>query len=499
MVPATIGAARQSGARRASAPGEAGLGDAGTIAGAIARLSLARPGRATVGLRAAAFLCLAVIAGPSGFAAAAPSGGSVPDAEVTLSMAPVGAISPLMYGVNYVWHFVPSDQIREFDAAMRRVAHYTLARYPGGWAAERYDWAANREVGGRVERPGVDPDTFLAIAPRASFVVRSSAAIQDPAQVPVLAREAADLVRRYGDRVAIWEIGNEWWLQRGGRRYPEIRRENLAAYAALLASVAPAMKAVSPRIEIYATGDWTAPEEFGAIRSLAGPAAWSTIDGISVHGYCGDLDSERLCREIPERATAIRSITGKQKLYDSEWSIGRRVSSDDYGIRNANQMVSAVQDLAFAHVTAAAYWPPVRGVPAIAFVSDDFRQPYATGLIFGWMSRYYRGQALRTSGDLPAAAARSADGVTLFIASMDNRHRMVHIPLAGTGLNRVASAEVMFAEDPDDPDRSRIVQFAPLPTRIGRDAGRRSAVEFEVDPGTPGRGSSWEIARVTLQ
>lgn len=82
---------------------------------------------------------------------------------------------------------------------------------------------------------------------------------------------------------------------------------------------------------------------------------------------------------------------------------------------------------------------------------------------------------------------------------MDNGHRIVHIPFTGTGLNRVVSSEVMFATDPDDPDRSRIAQFAPLLARIGRDAAGRSVVEFAVDPGTPGRGSGWEIARVTLQ
>ena len=32
---------------------------------------------------------------------------------------------------------------------MRTVAHYTFARYPGGWAAEWYDWATNQQYRGR--------------------------------------------------------------------------------------------------------------------------------------------------------------------------------------------------------------------------------------------------------------------------------------------------------------------------------------------------------------
>jgi hypothetical protein len=424
---------------------------------------------------------------------------AIPVSEISFSMQPVGAISPQMYGVNYVWHIVPSDEVRQFDAAMRTVAHYTLARYPGGWAAEWYDWSENRQFRGRGQplRPGVDASTFVSLAPEVSFVLPSSEAIRDTSEAQNLAVLAVDLVRRYGARVKLWEIGNEWWLQRGGKRHPRARRQNLAAYAVLVAAVAPAMKSVNPSIRIYATGDWTAPEEFGVLRSLVGPG-WSSVDGISLHTYCGDLEPRSLCSDIPERANAIRALTGKQDVYASEWSVVPRQTADDYGIRNANRMVSAIQDLAFAHVRAAAYWPPVKVTPGIVFVSADYKQPFATGLIFGWMARYYRGEALRTDGDLPAAAAKSPEGVTLFIASMDRGHRIVRIALSGTGLTSVASAEVMFAPDPDDLDRSQIVRFVPLPTRLTHDAGGRTSIEFEFDPGTAGRGSNWEIARVTL-
>jgi len=433
-------------------------------------------------------------------ARAVPAAEQAPVAQITVSTTSAGRISPLLYGVNYVWHSVPADEFALFDRAMRNVARYTLARFPGGWAAEHYDWAGNVEVGGNAEpeRPGIDPDDFLATVPQASFVIPSARAIRDPSQTGAVVRLAVALVHRYGGRVKLWEIGNEWWLQRGAKRRRDIREENLAAYAALVAAVAPAMKAANPSIEIYATGDWTEPREFAFMRRLVGPA-WSAVDGISVHTYCGTLEPQRLCRDIPERLEAIRSVSGKDRLYDSEWSVGPRRTADDYGIRNANLMVLAIEELAFAHVEAAAYWPPVKSVPGIAFVSNDYLQPFATGLVFGWMSRYYRGQALPTGGDLPAAAAKSADGVTLFIASMNSGHRSVHIALQGTGLSRVVSAAVMFAPDPDDPENARLVRFAALPTEVRHDARGQGWVELQLDPGTPGRGVGWEIARVTLR
>ncbi len=417
-------------------------------------------------------------------------------AVITLSMTPVAAIDPHLFGVNYVWHLVPGDRFDEFSTAMRDVAHATTVRYPGGWAAEWLDWASNEERGGTVEpeAPGIDADGFLSRVENASFVTPSAAAIRDPAQTGALVDTVTGLVRRYGGRVKTWEIGNEWWLQRGAKNDSTVRRQNLEAYAALVAALAPAMKAVDPTIEIYPTGDWTRPEEFAILRRLAGAAAWDRIYGISIHPYCGVAEEETLCSWLPKRTAAIRAVTGKTRIFASEWSLGQRVNPDSFGIRNANQLVTAIRTLAEAGLSAAAYWPPVKAVPAIAFVSADYRRPFANGLLFGWMSRHYRGEALPAKGDLPAAAARSGEGTTVFVASMAGGARTVRIPLVGTGLSRVVSAEVLFSQEPDDLQRSRLAEFALLPTTV-----REGAVEFGLNPGTPGRGRGWEIARVTLR
>ena len=424
-----------------------------------------------------------------------------PVAEIRLSMRPLGEISPLLYGVNYVWHLVPAAKFAQLSAVLRDTAQYTLARFPGGWVAEQYDWDRNAFLGERrrPSAPGIDAATFLSTVPKASFVTPSAAAMTDPARTPEVVRQTAGLVRRYGQQVKIWEIGNEWWLLRGGKSNAAARAADLQGYAALVRAAAPAMKAADATIEVYVTGDWTRAAEFAELRRLVGPAAWSSVDGISIHSYCGPRYPERDCSRIPAQADAIRAATGKSKIFDSEWSVGRRLTPGDFGIRNANLTVLAFQDLAVGHIAAATYWPPVRMVAATALMSGDYRRPTATGVAFGWMSRFYRGDALAVSGDLRAAAAKQGSDVTVLVATEASGPRTVRIPLAGTGLTRVVSSEVLYSPAPDDRRMALEYGTSPLPATIGGDAKGGQAVEFVVDPGTRGRGSSWEIARVTMQ
>jgi len=433
-------------------------------------------------------------------------------AQITLSSAPAGPISPNIYGVNYVWHLIPATDFARFVGTMQNGVGTTLMRYPGGWAAEAYDWdnntyrvgpngetaVPNLEADSLVGSPGIDPKSFLSVVPSASFVVPSASAIKDPTQVAATAQTSASLAARYGGRVGIWEIGNEWWLQRGAKNNAEIRAENLMRYAALVAQTAPAMKAAAPKIALYVTGEWTHPEDFATLRRLVGPRAWSAVDGVSIHPYCGNLDPDTLCSRLPERAQAIRAAAGKTLIYASEWSLGTKVTSNDYGIRNANQMIAAFRALAEARIQTAAYWPPVRSVPGTVLVSKTYDRVFATGMLFKWMSQYYRGALIPTTGPLPSAAARYHGETTIFIASMGSKFARVRIPLAGTGLNKVEDAEVMFADNPDDPDPSRMAKTRPLPTRIltGKDGALTVECELGVSAARPS--PSWDILRITL-
>ncbi len=423
-------------------------------------------------------------------------------AHLMVAAAPAIPVDPRLFGVNYVWHLVPASVFAAFTAAMRGPVGATLMRYPGGWAAERYDWASNTESelsdSQAAHGPGVDPATFLAVAPSASFVTPSVPAIRDPAQVEPVVQLSASLVQRFAGRVGLWEIGNEWWLQRGAKHDPAVRAQNLTAYAALVARVAPAMRAAAPGARIYATVEWTHPEDVTMLRGLVGPVGWAAIDGLSIHPYCGTLEAETLCSLLPERARQIRAAAGHPGLYASEWSLGPRVTADDYGIRNANQMVGVFALLAEARLDAAAYWPPVRAVPGTALLSADCATVFATGALFGWMARSLQGAMLTASGDLPASVASQGGRLSLVVPSMGDGPRTVTIDLPGQHVGRIVEAEVMHAADTADPDLSRLVGTTTLPATLQHEpAGPR--LSFTLNPGTVGRGNGWEIARVVLE
>jgi hypothetical protein len=393
-------------------------------------------------------------------------------------------ISPLLYGVNYLWDQVPENQFAAYRAAMDAVAHASLSRYLGGWGAESYEWGSNVETGRPAsisKAPGEAPDGFLDAVPAASFITPSAMAIANPALIGQTARQSAALVASYGHRVAYWEIGNEWWLQAGAKRHPGRRAENLAAYAQLIAATAPAMKAVDPSIKIFATVDWTTPQDVATLRAKAGPA-WADINGLSIHPYCGTEDPDRLCKRIPAAVAALRQESGKTLIYASEWSATRAMNVDDQGIGNANLTVATLGDLAMAGVDLAAYWPPVKVIPALAMISDDYTTAYPTGIAFGWMAQYYEGAALRTVGPVD-------DKVSIIVPSWGVLGT-VQVYFQGFSPRSVISAEVLY-------ENGAMTGIASLPVTIGETAGR-AYVEFQLNPGTPGRGRGYEIARVTL-
>ena len=420
---------------------------------------------------------------------------------LTITISAVGgvAISPYLYGINYDWDKVPQSEFQSFAANLARVSHYTLVRYPGGWNAESYNWNNNIESGKRApQQAGVSPSVLLGSVPAASFITPSERAISDPGKINHVVKQSVRLVTEYAGTVHYWEIGNEWWLQTGAKKDPNKREANLQNYATLLAAVVPAMKSANPSIEIFATVDWTNLSDISTLRNLTGPAVWAQIDGISVHPYCGTTAPDRLCSSLPTQLAAVRAASGKNIIYASEWAVAKQLSSNDYGIKNAGYTVTAIQDLAFSGVTLGAYWPPVKVLPTLAFVSADYATPFATGLVFGWMAQYYEGTALHTGGPLPAVAANNGNSTTVIVVGGDDPSQNVQVALAGTQLHRVISASVMFSAAPDDPQNSRLVTIVPLPTSIITNADGSSYVQFMLNPGTPGRGNSFEIARVTL-
>jgi hypothetical protein len=405
-------------------------------------------------------------------------------------------ISPLLYGVNYVWEKIPAPRFAAYEAAMENVAHATLSRYLGGWGAESYDWARNIETGKRaVAVAGVAPAAFLASVPAVSFITPSVAAVKDPSYIGQTAKFDAYLVGKYGGQVKYWEIGNEWWLQGGAKKSAARRAENLTNYAALVAAAAPAMKAADPSVKIFVMADWAAPDEISRMREEAG-RGWDSVDGVSVHSYCGTTDPTRRCDELPAGMAAVREASGRSLIYASEWAAVRAMNPDDSGIRNASLTVRALGDMVAGGISLAAYWPPVGIVPELSFCSADFRTAYATGIAFGWMSQYYEGTALSASGG--ALAARQGDEVTVIVPTGDDGPQSFRLALDGTGLKGVVSAAVLYTGGDQDDAAGRQGEVADLPVAIEQEGGAKFAV-FSLDPGGAGRGAAFEIARVTLR
>jgi hypothetical protein len=428
--------------------------------------------------------------------------GDSPAAILKINPKPVTKISSDIYGVNHDWNKVSAEQAPEWIRFMKSTAGVKLMLYPGGWNPEHYDWLHNTEAAWRnqlkngfdpaTDRAGADPNTFLSMAPEVAFVTSSVAVINDPASLPDVVALSRDLVRKYGGQVSRWDIGNEWWIQRGGLRFPAILSEDLSRYAKLVAAVVPVMKAENPHISIFVNANWEHPEEYAEIRKLVGPEVWAQVDGVSIHSYCG---VQPTCDSIPAQADAIRQASGKDRIFDSQWMIRAKGLPDNYGIKNANRLVLALADLANARIEAAILWPVTSYIPELNFVSVDYKTAYASGILFGWMSKDFEGEALNTAGDVKAAVSKSGSIVHIILPSMKSGSMPIHIPLSGLGVKKVVSAEVLYSDDPENKHQGRLATVAPLPTQISSD----HVLMFTLNPGGQGRGNGWEIARITLQ
>ena len=425
-----------------------------------------------------------------------------PAAVLQINPRPGYEINPDIYGVNHDWNKVPADKASAWVSSMSSTAGVRLMLYPGGWNPEHYDWLHNTEAPWRnmlkngfdpaKDAAGADPKTFLTLAPQAAFVTPCESVILDPSTLPQTVALTRGLVHSYGDQVPRWDIGNEWWIQRGGLKLPAILAEDLSRYAQLVAAVVPAMKAENPHISVFVSADWEHPEEYAEIRKLVGPKVWEQVDGVSIHAYCGVSPT---CDSVPALTDAVRKASGKDRIFDSQWMIRQRGLPDDSGIKYANRLVLALSDLAQARIEAAIVWPVTSYIPELNFVSDDYQTAYAAGVLFGWMSKDYEGKTLATSGDIKAAASRSGSTVHIILPSMKPGLMQVRIPLSGLDVRKVVSAQVLYSEDADDPDQGRLASVAQLPVKVTAD----HALLFTLNPGGQGRGSGWEIARITLQ
>jgi hypothetical protein len=174
-----------------------------------------------------------------------------------------------------------------------------------GWAREEFQW-------GRIEpRPGQYDWTFTDRAvdelvkrgvnilglfnpavgwgtPNpADDAIPSDQGSFYPPEPQLFANFVATVVNRYKDRIRYWQIWNEpdnpvYW-----RPAPDP-----AAYANLLRTVYPAIKAVDPGAVVLAAGI-VSPEPAGSfLQAIADNGAWNSFDVIALHPYTDPLGPE---------------------------------------------------------------------------------------------------------------------------------------------------------------------------------------------------------------
>ncbi len=489
--------------------------------------------------------CFVILLSGMGVFDATPAAAQTTVKTITITMQPQAAISPLIYGANYVWTTTAGSQFPAWITQMTGYAGQPSApvsffRYPGGIDGEWYDWDNNTMYSGSgspsYTAAGEPPGLFLDYVPplaagmatrAASFVLSTRNVVDAYASSPIQLLISQQInnylsnIGLYQANVRYWEIGNEWWLQNGAGNNTAplssnaLLTNNLTLYAELVAAAAPKIKAQYPNAKIYVTADWTtagvaaADDEFVQLRKRVGPASWALIDGISIHPYCGTTVAVSLCASIPAQVKAITKDTGKSDIFASEWSVSLSQSINDFGIQNASATVSVLQSMALAGIDEATYWPSIGSAPGIALTTGTNLTP--TGMLFRAMSLLYEGQAIPThvtnvsgpAGQTVAAAAENkmagTNGVAVIIASNGDGPETINVSLAGTGMTSVTTNSVLYAQYPNSGTNATTAYFVPLSTTIVQQAQGGLAAQVVLNPGGNGRGSNWEIAFLELQ
>ncbi|MFI0353158.1 hypothetical protein [Actinomadura sp. 9N407] len=409
------------------------------------------------------------------------------------------AIQPTVFGVNNEWRQVTSAEFPAFNAGLHSFG-YRLLRFPGGWESEHYDWATNTTPGWSKSpaQPGANVRQAKRAGVKAAFVVRTAPYVGDPtaANLNMLKNQARRLVRAHGDTVKHWLVGNEWWLQWGGDRGEKLRR-----YATVARAIAREMKAANRTINVYVTGDWTAPWEFTWMKNMfTATSAWRDVDGVDLHIYAGDDGTATDYRNIPRNLRAIRSRTGKSKIFASEWAATKANSvGNKRALRSVNNMVVIMHSMIRAGVTSMAYWPApdiAQGIGLLREVRSGVYHELPHGQAFRWMAKGMAGYSVATTGSPATVASQRTRNktITVLIPSKATFNQPITVHFANTDVTEVLSGHAMWMKDPN-----AIRQAANITgIRITDFDGANDTVTVTANPGSAGRGSSHELIRLVV-
>ncbi len=244
------------------------------------------------------------------------------------SVAAQGAPGRSDFGVNT--HIASRYPVQAgFDGAVDLVAGTSA-----GWAREdfhwywlepeqgRFDWTIYDRAISRLAGSGVNIIGVLNTAPAWATPFpgdtpgRPSYYAPDPA---AFARFASAVVTRYRDRVRFWQVWNEPENARYWQPQPDP-----AAYAALLRTVYPAIKAADPNAVVLSAG--IVPTNIGFIRAIADNGAWGSFDILALHPYVdpfGPENGQIGAGDVSAVKTLVESL-GRKPIWATEfgWSTG---------------------------------------------------------------------------------------------------------------------------------------------------------------------------------
>lgn len=441
-------------------------------------------------------------------------------------------IDPLIYGVNNDWRRTTGENHDLFEGKLNDVG-YSLIRYPGGFESEFYLWeAAGETPANRTPRwnndpavPGATPEQVLETARERgvepTFVLRTREYIEAVRSgtsrvndtVTVNQEQAFDLlvdvadrvVRAYKDDVRIWEIGNEWYNFGGNDA------QNQASYATIAGAIARRIKEIDPTLQTYIVAEWEEPQKMAQFRQqFEADGNWQFVDGLNVHIYAGDENEKHSFDTITDRMGQLRTDSGKDKFYVSEWNSSKAYTGGKVYMQGANMQVKQTWLMQRARIGLGALWPAHEtAIPGLGLVQDTvdasnqantgFTDILPSGSVFNWMSTFLVGDAVQvTEQKVLAAASRSGDELVVFLLGVGAGDQDVRINTAGFVATEVKMAQLMYRDEANSKGVASVSSIADEVSLVETAAGGIQT-RVRINSGIEGRGSDSEIIMLVLK
>lgn len=441
-------------------------------------------------------------------------------------------IDPLIYGVNNDWRRTTSENHGLFEEKLDDVG-YSLIRYPGGFESEFYLWeAAGETPANRTPRwnnnpavPGATPEQILATARERgvepTFVLRTreyieavrdgtsrvnnTVTVNQEEAFALLVDVADKVVREYKDEVRIWEIGNEWYNFGGNDT------QNQASYATIAGAIAKRIKEIDPTLQTYIVAEWEEPQRMAGFRQqFEADGNWQYVDGLNVHIYAGDEDAKHEFDTIISRMDQLRTDSGKDKFYVSEWNSSKAYTGNKVYMEGANMQVKHTWLMQRSGIQLGAIWPAhetaIKGLGLIDDLVDSenqantgFGDVLPSGSALNWMSTFLVGDAVQvTEQRVLAAASREGDELVVFLLGVGAGDQDVRVNTAGFRATGVKMAQLMYRDAANSKGPVSVKSIVEQVSLVDRSNGGIQA-RVRINSGEEGRGSDSEIIMLVLE